>query len=112
MTTVDMSQDEYLGETIQPQIGPKTGDTIHFTYSALSKAGIHLKWHKFRSSDLGVDVIFEVETWSFYEAFNEWLEMNDEYKKFFNEPYPARSTVAVAGLPLGARVEIEMVAKR
>ena len=30
----------------------------------------------------------------------------------FAEPYPARSTVAVAGLPLGARVEIELVALR
>jgi 2-iminobutanoate/2-iminopropanoate deaminase len=25
-------------------------------------------------------------------------------------PYPARTTVAVAGLPLGARIEIEAVA--
>jgi len=39
-------------------------------------------------------------------------EMNEEYKKHFEEPYPARTTVAVAGLPLGARVEIEMIAKR
>jgi 2-iminobutanoate/2-iminopropanoate deaminase len=28
----------------------------------------------------------------------------------FATPYPARTTVAVAGLPLGARVEIELVA--
>ena len=48
----------------------------------------------------------------FLTDMNFFNEMNDEYKKFFNEPYPARSTVAVAGLPLGARVEIEMVAKR
>jgi 2-iminobutanoate/2-iminopropanoate deaminase len=27
-------------------------------------------------------------------------------------PFPARTTVAVAGLPLGARVEIELVASR
>lgn len=41
-----------------------------------------------------------------------FAEMNSTYKEFFDEPYPARTTVAVAGLPLGARVEIEMVAKR
>lgn len=34
--------------------------------------------------------------------------MNEEYATIFTEPYPARTTVAVAGLPLGARVEIEM----
>lgn len=43
---------------------------------------------------------------------NFFTEMNQTYKEFFQEPYPARTTVAVAALPLSARVEIEMVAKR
>ena len=38
--------------------------------------------------------------------------MNGAYKERFNTPFPARTTVAVAGLPLSARVEIELVAKR
>ena len=38
--------------------------------------------------------------------------MNEVYARMFNTPYPARTTVAVAGLPLGAQVEIEMVARR
>ena len=38
--------------------------------------------------------------------------MNAVYKERFNTPYPARTTVAVAELPLGAQVEIEMVAKK
>ena len=29
-----------------------------------------------------------------------------------SEPYPARSTIAVAGLPMEAKVEIEMIASR
>ncbi|MCG7320976.1 MULTISPECIES: Rid family detoxifying hydrolase [Arsenicicoccus] len=36
--------------------------------------------------------------------------VNEVYATVFAEPYPARTTVAVAGLPLGARVEIELVA--
>lgn len=36
--------------------------------------------------------------------------MNEVYGEQFDEPFPARTTVAVAGLPLGARVEIEVVA--
>lgn len=39
-------------------------------------------------------------------------EMNRAYQSVFAAPYPARTTVAVAGLPLGARVEIEMIARR
>jgi 2-iminobutanoate/2-iminopropanoate deaminase len=39
-------------------------------------------------------------------------EMNDAYARYFSSPFPARTTVEVAGLPLGARVEIEMVAER
>jgi 2-iminobutanoate/2-iminopropanoate deaminase len=43
---------------------------------------------------------------------NDFAAMNEVYKTKFSEPYPARSTVAVAALPLNARVEIELVAKR
>ena len=39
-----------------------------------------------------------------------FAEMNEVYARHFNAPYPARTTVAVAALPLGAAVEIEMIA--
>jgi 2-iminobutanoate/2-iminopropanoate deaminase len=38
--------------------------------------------------------------------------MNGAYSRRFAKPYPARTTIAVAGLPLGARVEIELVARK
>lgn len=38
--------------------------------------------------------------------------MNDVYAQVFSAPFPARTTVAVAGLPLGARIEIELTAAR
>jgi len=38
--------------------------------------------------------------------------MNRAYEARFRAPFPARTTVAVAALPLGARVEIELVARR
>lgn len=40
----------------------------------------------------------------------DFAAMNSVYSTFFSAPYPARTTVAVAGLPLGARVEIELIA--
>jgi len=38
--------------------------------------------------------------------------MNEVYASEFSEPYPARTTVGGRELPLGASVEIEMVARR
>jgi len=40
----------------------------------------------------------------------DFAAMNSVYARVFSPPYPARTTVAVAGLPLGARVEVELVA--
>jgi 2-iminobutanoate/2-iminopropanoate deaminase len=38
--------------------------------------------------------------------------MNEIYATYFSPPYPARSTVGVRELPLGALVEIELIARR
>jgi 2-iminobutanoate/2-iminopropanoate deaminase len=42
----------------------------------------------------------------------DFAAVNAVYKSYFEEPYPARSTVAVAALPMGAAVEIELIASR
>jgi 2-iminobutanoate/2-iminopropanoate deaminase len=38
--------------------------------------------------------------------------MNEVYATRFDPPFPARTTIAVAGLPLDATIEIELIAKR
>lgn len=48
----------------------------------------------------------------FLTDMDDFAEMNGAYASYFADPFPARTTVAVAGLPLGARIEIEMIAKR
>ncbi len=42
----------------------------------------------------------------------EFAAMNAVYSKYFAEPFPARSTIQVAALPRGSRVEIEVTAVR
>lgn len=37
--------------------------------------------------------------------------MNGVYAQHFSQPFPARTTIAVAALPLGARVEIDLIVK-
>jgi 2-iminobutanoate/2-iminopropanoate deaminase len=38
-------------------------------------------------------------------------QMNAVYARHFEAPYPARTTVAVSALPLGAAVEIDLIAR-
>ncbi|HEU6436481.1 MAG TPA: RidA family protein [Nitratidesulfovibrio sp.] len=38
--------------------------------------------------------------------------VNEVYATFFSAPFPARSCFAVAALPLGAKVEVEVIAVR
>jgi 2-iminobutanoate/2-iminopropanoate deaminase len=41
----------------------------------------------------------------------DFVAMNGIYAKHFTQPFPARTTIAVAALPLGACVEIDLVVK-
>ena len=51
-----------------------------------------------------------VKTTVFLADMKEFAGMNEVYARFFSGPPPARATVAAAGLPRDARVEIEAVA--
>jgi len=51
-----------------------------------------------------------VKTTVFLADMADFQAMNEVYAKHFGTHKPARSTVAAAGLPRGARVEIEVVA--
>lgn len=51
-----------------------------------------------------------VKTTVFLIDMADFAEMNEVYAKAFGDHKPARSTVAVSGLPRGVRVEIEVVA--
>jgi 2-iminobutanoate/2-iminopropanoate deaminase len=51
-----------------------------------------------------------VKTTVFLKDMNDFVKMNTVYTEFFAENPPARSTIAVAGLPKGGLVEIEAVA--
>jgi 2-iminobutanoate/2-iminopropanoate deaminase len=53
-----------------------------------------------------------VKTTVFLLTMDDFAAMNAVYARHFTEPFPARSTVAVAGLPKGARVEIEVTAAK
>jgi 2-iminobutanoate/2-iminopropanoate deaminase len=58
----------------------------------------------------GSDLSRVVKTTVFLVDMADFSAMNEVYARAFGDHRPARSTVAVAGLPRGARVEIEAVA--
>lgn len=59
----------------------------------------------------GGDLGRVVKTTIYLTDLKDFPEVNRVYQGFFNKPYPARSTVQVAGLPAGSLVEIEVVAQ-
>ena len=52
-----------------------------------------------------------VKTTLFLVDMNDFAAVNKVYEKYFDLGKPARSTVAVAALPRGARVEIDCIAR-
>ena len=60
--------------------------------------------------EAGISMSNVVKTTVFLADMNDFADMNAVYAEFFEEPYPARSAVAVKSLPKGALVELEVVA--
>ncbi len=59
----------------------------------------------------GLSVQDVVKVGVFLTDMGDFQAMNAVYARWFKAPYPARTTVAVAALPLGALVEIDLVAR-
>jgi len=60
----------------------------------------------------GTDFAHVAKTTVYLVDMADFAAMNEVYARHFGAHRPARSTVAVAGLPKGARVEIDVVAIR
>ena len=60
----------------------------------------------------GLDQSDVVKCNVFLTDMGDFAVMNAVYAERFESPFPARTTIGVAALPLGARIEIEMIARR
>jgi 2-iminobutanoate/2-iminopropanoate deaminase len=88
--------DPDTGTVVSEDIGEQTARVLTSLQAVLEGAG----------SSLGR----VVKTTVFMTDLSEFAAMNETYAQFFGDEPPARSTVGVAALPAGARVEIEAVA--
>ena len=58
----------------------------------------------------GSDLSKVVKTTIFLTDLEMFQKVNTIYQKFFHDPHPARSTIQVSALPLGALIEVEAIA--
>ncbi|OOX89608.1 reactive intermediate/imine deaminase [Campylobacter coli] len=53
-----------------------------------------------------------IKTTCLLADISDFAAFNEVYAQFFKSPYPARSAFAVKDIPKGAKVEIEVIAKK
>ena len=101
------------GDTVycSGQIGldPATGELVDGVEAQAERALKNLA-AVLDAAGLGLDDV--VKTTIFLADVNDFATVNTIYGKHMPDPPPARSTIGVGALPKGARVEIEMVARR
>jgi 2-iminobutanoate/2-iminopropanoate deaminase len=90
--------DPLAGKLVDGDIAAQTRQSLENVKAILAAAGLTFA--------------HVVKTTIFLTSMGDFAAVNDVYKSYMAEPYPARSTIAVAALPMGARVEIEMIAAR
>ena len=91
---------------LDPQTMEFAGDDIKTqTQQSLSNIQAILK-------ELGLEMSSIIKTTVLLSDISYFAEMNEVYSQFFDAPYPARSAFAVKDLPKGAKVEIEVIAKK
>jgi 2-iminobutanoate/2-iminopropanoate deaminase len=94
----------------QTPIDPKTGKLAEGDIKTQTEQGFKNLFSVLETVGLTSDNVQKVNV--FLVDMNDFPAMNEVYKKQFTKPYPARTTIGVASLPLGARIEIEMIAKK
>ncbi len=88
--------DPATNKLVEGGAGPETEQLLKGVAAVLGAAG------------LGMEDVIKANVYLI--DINDFAAMNKVYETFFEQPYPARTTIGVAALPGGAHVEIEFVA--
>jgi reactive intermediate/imine deaminase len=90
-----VAQDPSTGQLVEGDVARQTDQILRNIATALEAAG----------KDLG-DV---VRVGVYLTDMANFAAMNEVYARHFAKPYPARTAIGVAALPMGAAVEIDVV---
>ncbi|MDQ6861635.1 MAG: RidA family protein [Verrucomicrobiota bacterium] len=92
----------------QIPLDPQTGNIVEGDISAQAKRVMENLTAVLAAENLTMGHI--IKTTIFLTSMDDFAKVNEVYGSYFPDQPPARSTVAVAALPKGARVEIECIA--
>ncbi|MDD4692763.1 RidA family protein [Eubacterium aggregans] len=102
-----------IGDTIfisgQLGVDPQTGDLADGVVAQATRGFENLK---IILAEAGSSLEQVAKTTVFLADMADFAAVNEVYAKYFTSDFPARSCVAVAGLPKGALFEIEAIATR
>lgn len=102
--------DDLLFLSGQTPIEPATGALVAGDVSAQAERVFDNLGAVLSAAGLSFDEVIKCNV--FLVSMQDFAAMNEVYRRRFSAPYPARTTVAVAELPMGASIEIELVARR
>ena len=92
-----VAQDPATGKVVEGGIAAETERVFQNLSEVLKAAG------------KGFDDV--VRAGVYLTSMSDYVTLNGIYAKHFSQPFPARTVIAVAALPLGACVEIDLVVK-
>ena len=101
--------DGYLFCSGQLGLDPATGDFVAPDVAAQAEQALRNLGAVLEAAGLTFGDV--VKTTIFLADIGDFAAVNGVYGRFVTDPPPARSTVAVAALPKGGRVEIEATAR-
>lgn len=93
----------------QVALDPTTGRLVGDDAAGQARQALRNVRAVLAAAGLGPEAV--VKTTVFLVSMDDYAAVNEVYAEFFGDHRPARSAVAVAALPLGARVEVEVVAE-
>ena len=102
--------DGFLFCSGQIALNAKTGEIVGGDVKAQTEQVMFNIEAVLAAADMKFDNV--VKTTIFITNMADFAVVNEVYGRHFTKNPPARSTVAVAGLPKGVKVEIEVVARR
>lgn len=94
----------------QTPLDPSTGTLVDGGVSAQTHRCFDNLFAVLSGAGLGPDDVVKANV--YLTDMADFDAMNAAYSERFSEPFPARTTIGVAALPLGASVEIELIARR
>jgi 2-iminobutanoate/2-iminopropanoate deaminase len=101
---------EFLFCSGQISINPKTNEVMTGTVEEQTEQIMKNIEAVLKANGMGFQNV--IKTTIFLTKMSDFVKVNEIYGRFFREEPPARSTVAVAGLPKNLDVEIEVIAHR